>query len=119
MKTLIYAVLALFVAVLLAEMAPVVTFLSENGFTALTQKIYTLPAFFILMLLALKGLFDIAQYTDEFIPVKLGVVALVFSVIGLLVFFRVLVLGVLILIVAAVWSRRIVKSYYPRKKETA
>ena len=118
MKTIIYAVLALFVGILLAEMAPVVTFLTENGLPALTQKIYTVPAFFILVLLALKGLFDISQYTDEFIPVKLGIIALVFSIIGLFVFFRILILGVLILIVAAFWSRGIVNSYYPPKEES-
>lgn len=118
MKTIIYAILALLVGVLLAETSVLTTFFTDNNLLLLTQKSYILPTFFVLVLLTLKGLYEISQYTDEYIPLKLGVLALVLSIIGLLVFFRVLMLGMIILVVAAIWSRGIVRSYYPRKEST-
>ncbi len=114
MITIALAICALLTGVLLAELEPLTAFFIETDMVYLTQQQYVIPVFFALVFWVIKRLYDISQYTDETIPLKLAILALVMSVVGLLVFFRILTLGTLILVMAAYWSRGIVKSYYPR-----
>ncbi|HFE37747.1 MAG TPA: hypothetical protein ENK06_04915 [Gammaproteobacteria bacterium] len=114
MKDIILACIALFVGVLLAGIPPVTAFLDANDLHFLTQAHYLVPAYFFFVLLTIKGIYRITEYTDETIPLKLGVLAVILSIAGLAWFFRLLILGALILIVAAYWNQGIVKSYYPR-----
>jgi len=114
MKNIILAYASLIAGILLADLEILNTFFTENGLHFLTQKIYTVPIFFSLVLLTIKGLYDISLYTDETIPLKIGFLSFIMAIFGLFIFFRVLILGMLFLIVAAYWSRGIVRSYYPR-----
>jgi len=118
MKNIILAYASLIVGILLADMEILNTFFIENGLHFLTQKIYILPIFFTLVLLTIKGIYDISLYTDETIPLKISILSLIMAIIGLLVFFRILALGMLFLIAAAYWNRGIVRSYYPRNQRT-
>lgn len=117
MKNIILACISLSLSVLLADTQVVNTFFNENNLQILTQKIYILPIFFAFVLLTIKGIYDVALYTDEFIPFKLSVLSFILSIIGLFVFFRILMLGMIILVVAAYWNRGIVRSYYPRQRK--
>ena len=114
MKNIILAYIALGVGLLLTGIPQLTEFLKANDFLFLTQKEYILPVFFALVLLVIKGIYDITKYTDETIPLKLSVLSLGLAIFGYFVFFRILLLGVIILIVAAYWKRGIVRSYYPR-----
>jgi len=114
MMTTALAICALLTGVLLADLEPLTVIFIEMGMPYLTQHQYTMPVFFVLVLWVIKRLYNIWQYTDEDTPLKLAILALVMSIVGLLIFFRILTLGTLILVAAAYWSHGIVKSYYPR-----
>lgn len=114
MITIVLAISALLTGVLLAELEPLTELFIEIGMPYLTETQYTMPVFFVLVLWVIKRIYDIWLYTDETIPLKLSILALVMSVVGLLVFFRILTLGTLILVAAAYWNNGIVQSYYPR-----
>jgi len=114
MKSIILAYSAAVVGILLADISILVDFFNQNGLEFLNEKKFTLPVFFLFILLAIKNIYEISLYTDETIPLKLSILGLILAIIGLLVFFRVLILGMVALVVGAYWSRAIVRSYYPR-----
>lgn len=113
MKNIILSYAVLVVGILIADIEILNEIFTEFGMAFLTKEIYIVPAFFFLVLLTIKGIYDVSLYTDETIPLKLGILSLVLGIIGFLVFYRVLLLGTFILIAATVWDRRVILSYYP------
>ena len=114
MKNIILSVIVLFIAILLADMEILNTLFFKVGLSFLTNTNYTLPLFFFLIILVVKNIYDTAQYTDETIPLKLSILALIMAAVGYIVFYRILLLGTLILIAASYWSHGTVMSYFPK-----
>lgn len=114
MKNIYIAVAVLLIGILLADIEVLNTFFIESDMAYLTNINYILPVFFSLMLIVVKNIYEMSLYTDEGIPIKLAILALILAVVGFFIFYRILLLGTFILILAAYWNRNTVLSYYPQ-----
>ena len=116
MKYKLIALLALLFGVLASEFMPLVTYVKSIDAEILINPFFVLPCLFALILLVIKHNHVIATYTDEYLPFQLSVLSLILTIVGLLVFSRIMILGLLFLIASAHWSNRTVQQYYPRKR---
>ena len=114
MKNIILSVLALFIAILLADIEILNTLFFKIGLSFLTDTTYTLPVFFSLILIVVKNIYDTSLYTDETIPLKLAILSLIMAIVGYIIFYRILLLGTFILIAASYWNYGTVMSYFPK-----
>jgi len=112
MKSVYAAIGTLIIGMCIANFLPVTALISMAGGEFLLQDYYLLPAFFLLLFIAAKGVHHIATYTDEFLPFQLCLLAFVLAILGLWFWMRLLILGTICLIAAAFWSRRTVKQYF-------
>jgi len=116
MKNIVLSISALFIGMLAADFIPLVNFLKSINAEVMLNKYIVVPCLILLILLVIKQNHFIATYTDEFVPFQLSVLSLILTVVGLYLFTRIMILGLIILIVSSYWSRKTIQQYYPKKR---
>lgn len=108
-----YASLLAIVPVIgLLGIPPVEEYLKSIDALQFVDPLILAPLLFLICAYVLKVNYKVAQYTDEFTPTILSLAAIVVCAIGLWIFPRLLILGVLGLIFSASWTRKNVWYYY-------
>ena len=91
--------------------APIKMELEKMGYDILPDDNILVAITGALFLIVIKRLRFIVNYTDEVIPLYLSILGLVLSTAGVLIYTRLMLLGVLCLVAAAYWNNGILKSY--------
>ena len=115
MKNIVISILIVFFGLIASDFIPLVDFLQQHT-AILTNEFVFLPCLFVLILSVIFHNYHIATYTDEFMPFKLSVVSLIMVIVGLFVFVRILILGIIALLLSSFWSRKTVQQYFPKKR---
>jgi len=116
MKSIVISIFALILGMLASDFVPLVDFLKLINAEFMLNKYIVIPCLILLILLVIKQLHFIATYTDEYVPFQLSVLSLILTILGLYIFVRIMILGLIILIVSSYWSRKTVQQYYPKKR---
>jgi len=111
-KAIIGTYLCILPALGLSGFIPLNEFLTNIGYDFLLSKWLLIPIFFILALYVAGYIFHITQYTDEFLPFQLCLLAIIICLLGFWLTPQLLILGIITLIVSAYWSRSTMYQYF-------
>jgi len=112
MKTIILSFVTLLVGLAATNVEMLNGYVTHPAAQVLLNEYLLIPGLFVLMLMVIAGNHFIAGYTDEFLPFQLSLLSLILAVLGLVFFTRLLVLGLLLLIASAYWSKKNIQQYF-------
>ncbi len=95
-----------------ATTPPVVEYIKSIEAEIILSPFLLIPIYVFLSLFILQKVYFISHYTDEYLPIKLGVFALALSVLGMFTLTRLIILGTGGLILSTYWTRNNVWAYY-------
>lgn len=111
-KNIILAFAALIAGICAANLGLIQQYVNYPSIQFLLNSYLLIPVLFLLIALVMNGNYFIAGYTDEYLPFQLSILALILTLLGLVFFTRLMILGLLLLIASAYWSKKTVQQYY-------
>ena len=92
--------------------APIKMTLTDLGYNVMPDDNILVAITAVLFLIVIKRIRFIVNYTDEVLPFYLSILGLILATAGVLVFTRLMLLGLICLVAASYWSKGVVRSYY-------